>query len=152
MATKRYLSHVMRKTNNVIFDQVRHKSSCTNTEDSQKLEVLDLESRCTHNCTFLVAKTKALTSFTVMAKLVCAFVFAYAICWFSHDVAKDSVIMRLTCVCSRLAEWLPCWARASHLALHVSCNICEISYCTFFPAWCLGWDFKFTISVPSVQV
>ena len=32
-----------------------------------------------------VAKTKALTSFAVTAKLVCVFVFAYAKCWFSHD-------------------------------------------------------------------
>ena len=35
------------------------------------------------------AKTKALisfaVSFTVTAKLVCTFVFAYAECWFSHD-------------------------------------------------------------------
>ena len=31
-----------------------------------------------------VAKTKALISFAVTAKLICAFVFAYADCWFSH--------------------------------------------------------------------
>ena len=31
------------------------------------------------------AKTKALISFAVTAKLICAFVFAYAKCWFSHD-------------------------------------------------------------------
>ena len=34
-----------------------------------------------------VAKTKALISFTVTAKLICVFVFAYAKRWFSHDVA-----------------------------------------------------------------
>ena len=34
-----------------------------------------------------VAKTKALISFAVSAKLICVFVFAYAIRWFSHDVA-----------------------------------------------------------------
>ena len=34
-----------------------------------------------------VAKTKALTSFTVIAKLICVFVFAYADCWFSHEAA-----------------------------------------------------------------
>ena len=34
-----------------------------------------------------VAKTKALTSFAVTAKLVCVFVFAYAKCCFSHDAA-----------------------------------------------------------------
>ena len=47
------------------------------------------------NCTSRVAKTKSLISFAVTAKLICAFVFAYADCWFSHAAAhlfvKDSV-------------------------------------------------------------
>ena len=34
-----------------------------------------------------IAKTKALISFAVTAKLICAFVCAYADCWFSHEVA-----------------------------------------------------------------
>ena len=34
-----------------------------------------------------VAKTKALISFAVTAKLICVFVFAYAKCWFSHNEA-----------------------------------------------------------------
>ena len=38
-------------------------------------------------CTIRVAKTKALISFEVTAKLICVFVFAYADCWFSHDGA-----------------------------------------------------------------
>ena len=38
------------------------------------------------NYTIRVAKTKALIAVT--AKLICAFVFAYAECWFSHDAAK----------------------------------------------------------------
>ena len=33
------------------------------------------------------AKTKALISFAVTAKLICAFVFVYADCWFSHEAA-----------------------------------------------------------------
>ena len=33
-------------------------------------------------------KTKALISFAVTAKLICAFVFAYAKCCFSHDAAN----------------------------------------------------------------
>ena len=33
------------KTNNVISEQVRHKLGCTATEDGQRLEILDLESR-----------------------------------------------------------------------------------------------------------
>ena len=40
------------------------------------------------DCTIHVAKTKALISFAVTAKLVCAFVFAYANCWFSHAQAQ----------------------------------------------------------------
>ena len=37
-----------------------------------------------------VAKTKALISFAVTAKLICSFGFAYADCWFSHEVAHLS--------------------------------------------------------------
>ena len=39
------------------------------------------------DCTFQVAKTKALIRFTVTAKLICVFVFAYANCWFSYEAA-----------------------------------------------------------------
>ena len=39
-----------------------------------------------------VAKTRVLISFTVTAKLICAFVFAYADCWFSHAVAQMSFL------------------------------------------------------------
>ena len=39
------------------------------------------------NCTIRVAKTKALISFAVTAKLICVFVFAYAKTRFSHNVA-----------------------------------------------------------------
>ena len=35
-----------------------------------------------------VAKTKALISFAVNAKLICVFVFTYANHWFSHDTAQ----------------------------------------------------------------
>ena len=34
-----------------------------------------------------VAKTKALISFAVTAKLICVFVFEYAKSWFSHNEA-----------------------------------------------------------------
>ena len=40
------------------------------------------------DCTIYVAKTKALISFAVTAKLICVFVFAYAERWFSHDAAQ----------------------------------------------------------------
>ena len=39
------------------------------------------------DCTLCVAKTKALISCAVTAQLICAFVFAYADCWFSNAVA-----------------------------------------------------------------
>ena len=39
------------------------------------------------DCTISVAKTKALMSFAVTAKLICFFVFANAKRWFSYDVA-----------------------------------------------------------------
>ena len=58
------------KTNNVVSKQVRHKPACTSTEDGLRLEILDLESRG-----------------IVTAKLICVFVFAYAVCWFSHEEA-----------------------------------------------------------------
>ena len=34
---------------------------------------------------------KALISFAVTLKLICAFVFAYANCWFSHEAAHICV-------------------------------------------------------------
>ena len=40
------------------------------------------------NCSIHVAKTKALISFAVTAKLICSFVIAYGDCWFSHAVAQ----------------------------------------------------------------
>ena len=40
------------------------------------------------NCTIRVAKTKALISFAVTAKLICVFGFAYADSWFSHGAAQ----------------------------------------------------------------
>ena len=44
------------------------------------------------NCTIQLAKTKVLISFAVTAKLICTFVFAYALCLFSHDEAQLFVI------------------------------------------------------------
>ena len=40
------------------------------------------------DCAIYVAKTKALISFAVTAKLICVFVFAYAKSRFSHDAAQ----------------------------------------------------------------
>ena len=44
------------------------------------------------DCTICVAKTKALISLAVTAKLICAFVFAYAKVRFSHDAAQVIIL------------------------------------------------------------
>ena len=48
--------------------------------------------------TIRVAKTKALISFAVTAKLICVFVFAYAKSQFSHDEAHMRVDLGTTCI------------------------------------------------------
>ena len=78
------------KTNNVVSEQVQHKPACTSTEKSQKLEISDLSRE---NFTIRVAKTKALISFAVTVKLICVFVFAYADCWFSNEVAHLFIVI-----------------------------------------------------------
>ena len=51
------------------------------------LETRNSGFRKKRDCTIHVAKTKALISFAVTAKLICVFVFAYAKKRFSHDAA-----------------------------------------------------------------
>ena len=53
---------------------------------SQKM-ARGLRFRQKRDCTIYVAKTKALISFAVTAKLIFVFVFAYAKPWFSHEAA-----------------------------------------------------------------
>ena len=43
------------------------------------------------NCTICLAITKALISFAVTVTLICAFAFAYADYWFSHEVAHVEI-------------------------------------------------------------
>ena len=45
------------------------------------------------DCTIYEAKTKALISFAVTAKLICAFVFAYTKIRFSHDAAHIFIVI-----------------------------------------------------------
>ena len=52
----------------------------------RKLEAGNLGFKQKRDCAIFVAKTMALISCAVTAQLICAFVFAYANCWFS-DVA-----------------------------------------------------------------
>ena len=51
------------------------------------LEAGNFGFRKKRDCTIHVAKTKALISFAVTAKLICVFVFTYAKSRFSHDAA-----------------------------------------------------------------
>ena len=76
---------VREKTNNLGSDQLRHKPGCAVTEDGKRLEISDLGRMGLY---YRVATTKELISFAVTAKLICAFVFAYAECWFSHAQAQ----------------------------------------------------------------
>ena len=48
------------------------------------------------DCTIRVAKTKALISFAVTAKLICVFVFAYTKSRFSHKEAQIIVIEKVS--------------------------------------------------------
>ena len=48
------------------------------------------------NGSLCAAKTKALISFAVTAKLICALGFAYANCWFSYAAAQMSLVFKLT--------------------------------------------------------
>ena len=52
-----------------------------------------------------VAKTKALISFAVTAKLICAFVLAYANCWSSHvaaQIIQMKYLLKRDHVCTRM--------------------------------------------------
>ena len=55
-----------------------------------------------------VAKTKALISFAVTAKLICVFVFACVKCWFSHDAAQMTFlyISKATDCLIPLFQWM----------------------------------------------
>ena len=62
-----------------------------------RLETINFGFKKKRNCTICVAKIKALISFAVTTKLICAFVFAYADCLFSCAVAQLSLITYLLC-------------------------------------------------------
>ena len=69
----------MRKTNNVVSEQVLHKPSCSSAKDGLRLEILDLRRGIYPQSEYKGA-----------GQLTCAFVFTYAKCWFSHDVSHLS--------------------------------------------------------------
>ena len=76
---------VREKANNLGSDHIQHKPACKVTEE--KVEAGNFGFNKKRDCTIRVAKTKVLISFVVIAKLICAFVFAQAFCWFSYAVA-----------------------------------------------------------------
>ena len=84
------MSLVVRKPVFEVSTQVLHKPGCTVTEHAKMLVISYLGSRGI-DCTIRVAKTKALISFAVTAKLICVFVFAYAKIRFSHNEAHISL-------------------------------------------------------------
>ena len=71
-----YMSLVVRKPVFVISDQVRHKPGLYSHR--RWLQAWNFAFRKKRECTIQVAKTKALISFAVSAKLICVLVFAYA--------------------------------------------------------------------------
>ena len=56
--------------------------------NKRRLEARNFGFKYKTDCTIQVAKTKALISFAVTAKLICTFVFAYEDCWYSHAAAQ----------------------------------------------------------------
>ena len=54
-----------------------------------------------------------------------------------------SVVLVTSVLANPTREWLPCWERACHLALHVCCKKYVALFRIFFPRWCLGGDFDF---------
>ena len=76
------MSLCMRKPTIWVSDQVD-----TNRPVQSQKQARFLKRRKKRDCTIHVAKTKALISFAVTAKLICVFVFAYADCWFSYAVS-----------------------------------------------------------------
>ena len=80
------------KTNILVSDPVRHKPGCTATEGGKRLKILNLDSRGSY---YLCSENKGADqlrgNFAVTAKLIGIFVFAYAKCWFSHDMANSNL-------------------------------------------------------------
>ena len=102
------------------------------------LEAWKFGLRSKRNCTICVAKTKALISFAVTAKLICVFVFAYAKSRFSHDAAyiskayirlsSSDVMVQLSYAFMKVDKMrirmsLALEAREVFLALHIGCNL-----------------------------
>ena len=84
------MSLVVRKPVFGFSDHVRHKPAVQSQKMAISLKFLFRKQR---NCTSYVAKTKALISLVVTAKLICVFAFAYAKSRFSHDEAQLMILL-----------------------------------------------------------
>ena len=80
-----YMSLVMRKTGLRGFRPGPTQTGVCGHR--RRLEACNFRFRKKRDYTIYVAKTKALISFAVTAKLICVFVFAYVKSRFSHDEA-----------------------------------------------------------------
>ena len=60
-----------------------NKSNTNQAVQAKKMTIF----RKKRNCSIRIAKAKVLISFAVTVKLICAFLFAYAKCWFFHVAA-----------------------------------------------------------------
>ena len=83
---------------------------------------------------FYVAKTKALISFVVTAKLICVFVFTYAKRWFSHETAHLSGVDLTAWFGSELVDYqktcfVDTWLNRSFLVTSGSSQPSGISLC-----------------------
>ena len=78
----KYMSRIMRKP--IMFPNRPNTNRAVQARMMTRLE--NFAFRKHRNCTIHVEKTKALISYAVTA--ICTFVFAFAKCWFSHDMAQ----------------------------------------------------------------
>ena len=87
------MSYFPRKHIFRVSDQVRHHQNRVVQPQKIWLEASNCGFK-TRDCSICAAKTKVLNSGLVTMQLICAFVFTYAKCRFSHDVAHTSPVVR----------------------------------------------------------
>ena len=86
------------KTSNIVSEQARRKQATQAQKLARRLKLWILEAK---GC-ICVAKTQALISFAVTAKLICAFGFAYTD-YFFHEAAQLLVKSCLNVFCLDIA-------------------------------------------------
>ena len=82
------MSILLEKPNNLRF---RPGLTKTSLYSHRRLEARNFRFK-KRNCTVSVSKTQVLISCAVTAQLICAFVFAYADCWFSDAAARIQLL------------------------------------------------------------